>query len=43
MEPIRLLLADTHRWLDARSPVARWSMLGGAIGVPVGLLVAVSR
>ena len=41
MEPMRLLLADTRRWLGARSPVARWSMLGGAIGVPFGLLVAV--
>ena len=40
MDAIRLLLADARGWWAARSPVVRWSMLGGAIGVPGGLLVA---
>jgi len=41
MEAMQQLLADARRWLDVRSPVVRWSMLGGAVGVPGGLLVAV--
>ena len=40
MESIRLLLADARAWWSARSPVVRWSVLGGAMGVPSGLLVA---
>ncbi len=41
MAAIRLLLTDARRWWAARSSVVRWSVLGGAIGVPAGLLVAV--